>query len=381
MICCARRDDERAWAFTFPSWRWSHSSTLVGQPVVCSSSVGCATMLTATVPSHKEGKNKGEDLAGATPERVEGSSHSENDFKINSVSDASGEQCPVCGEVRPVLINESWAGQLHSACSHGACESCLARWVVSELPRCRAERMLRVRCIDQGCPKVMPQPLVHHALSVAQVPACVTELTDGELDLHMCIFGPRNEQPPKGPHVCPICCEGTEHLLRNVGCEHSACSSCWGRWVEVHIPIWSSKREMPEEVQCFNPECCAVFAPPLLRHACSESLEASRFLVELDRRSRLQQNLMFPQEMQVNCPRPGCVGLGYLGFDQVMCFICEHQWTSNGSEPEDKMPDGVIKACPKCSVNIEKTGGCDHMTCSQCRHEFCWTTLANYRSG
>jgi len=114
---------------------------------------------------------------------------------------------------------------------------------------------------------------------------------------------------------------------------------------------------------------------------CKESLEATRLLAELAIRSRVQKNLMFPQEMQVNCPRPGCVGLGYLGFDQIMCFICEHQWTSNGSQPEDGMPVGVIKACPKCNVNIEKNGGCNHMTCSQCRHEFYWTTLANYRTG
>lgn len=300
---------------------------------------------------------------------------------INMASDIEGELCPVCGESRPILVNESWAGQLHSACCHGACESCLADWVVSELPRCRAERMLRVRCIDQECPKVIPQPLVHHALSVAQVPACVTELTDGEVDLHMCIFGPRNEQPMQGPHVCSICCETTPHLFKNFGCEHAACESCWQRWFEVQIPMCRAKCEVPELVRCINSECGAVLAPHLLRHVLTESLEATQLLAELATRSRLQKNLMFPQEMQVNCPRPGCVGLGYLGFDQIMCFICEHQWTCNGSQPEDGMPVGAIKACPKCKVNIEKTGGCDHMTCSQCRHEFYWTTLANYRTG
>lgn len=293
---------------------------------------------------------------------------------------ADVDACPVCAEARPVLISESWAGQLHSACSHGACVRCLACWVVSQLPRCSAEGMLRVRCIDQRCPKVMPQPLVRLALSIAQVPVCINELSADELDLHMCIFGPRNERPPPGPHVCPICCEIAEHLLRNFGCEHAACSSCWERWLEVQIPMCRAKRETPEAAKCFVPECGADLAAPLWRHACSESLEGSRLLTELATRSRLQNNLMYPREMQVNCPRPGCVGLGYLGFDQVMCFICEHQWMSNGSEPEDGMPAGVIKACPNCKVNIEKNGGCDHMTCRQCRHEFSWTTLANYRN-
>ena len=30
------------------------------------------------------------------------------------------------------------------------------------------------------------------------------------------------------------------------------------------------------------------------------------------------------------------------------------------------------KACPGCSVSIEKDDGCNHMTCRVCRHEFCW---------
>ena len=45
---------------------------------------------------------------------------------------------------------------------------------------------------------------------------------------------------------------------------------------------------------------------------------------------------------EVDCPQPGCVGLGYLGFDMVMCFICEHQWdaTEGILGEETELPDG-----------------------------------------
>uniref|UniRef100_A0A5F9CK12 RING-type domain-containing protein n=1 Tax=Oryctolagus cuniculus TaxID=9986 RepID=A0A5F9CK12_RABIT len=30
------------------------------------------------------------------------------------------------------------------------------------------------------------------------------------------------------------------------------------------------------------------------------------------------------------------------------------------------------KDCPKCNIRIEKNGGCNHMQCSKCKHDFCW---------
>ena len=40
------------------------------------------------------------------------------------------------------------------------------------------------------------------------------------------------------------------------------------------------------------------------------------------------------------------------------------------------------KACPNCEAEIEKSGGCDHMTCPAssggCGFEFCWRCLEDY---
>ncbi|CAF0819388.1 unnamed protein product [Adineta steineri] len=38
------------------------------------------------------------------------------------------------------------------------------------------------------------------------------------------------------------------------------------------------------------------------------------------------------------------------------------------------------KKCPECSCRIEKASGCDHMTCTKCRYEFCWSCLADYNA-
>merc|ERR1712110_399118 len=112
--------------------------------------------------------------------------------------------------------------------------------------------------------------------------------------------------------------------------------------------------------------------PQLLPKSIRPPKATQQFLKDLDNRARLEKNAMYPASLQVGCPIIGCMGLGYLGFDTVMCFVCEHQWSSDGVEPDDGLPVDTMKECPKCHVRIEKNGGCDHMTCSLCRHEFYW---------
>jgi hypothetical protein len=39
-----------------------------------------------------------------------------------------------------------------------------------------------------------------------------------------------------------------------------------------------------------------------------------------------------------------------------------------------------LKKCPNCNVQIEKDGGCSHMTCTICSHQFCWHCKAEWRA-
>ena len=39
------------------------------------------------------------------------------------------------------------------------------------------------------------------------------------------------------------------------------------------------------------------------------------------------------------------------------------------------------KACPRCRAATQKNGGCNHITCRACRHEWCWLCSASYKAG
>ncbi|ORY03551.1 hypothetical protein BCR34DRAFT_69501 [Clohesyomyces aquaticus] len=76
-----------------------------------------------------------------------------------------------------------------------------------------------------------------------------------------------------------------------------------------------------------------------------------------------------------------------------MCFRHEQPWhvglncteftSALAGDPKyletQKIIKNSTKACPQCTVRIEKGSGCFHMTCSKCKHEFCWECLASWK--
>lgn len=279
-------------------------------------------------------------------------------------------ECAVCGDRDGNLfLNETWAGSFQSACNHASCEGCLREWIQQDLPRCRQEQQLRVKCAAPGCRKFIPQTLVFQCSSAAKGLALEIDRANNQVSpvynsLSM------NWQSDS----CMVCNDYIGPTLQCPACGHSACEDCTGRWVDMQVPRCASK--LLFGFRCFNPDCMEAMAEPVVLLNSRSAVTLKR---DLRRRARLQANRLYPPEVQVNCPQAGCVGLGYLGFDTAMCFICEHQWSLvQGDAPPDGLPR-CLKPCPSCGALIEKNGGCDHMTC-RCKHEFYWSTLMSFKA-
>jgi len=84
---------------------------------------------------------------------------------------------------------------------------------------------------------------------------------------------------------------------------------------------------------------------------------------------------------EVSCPKcsesfcPKCNSVAHKG------KTCEEVRVERHKETWGEMAEYMAKPtkqCPFCLVWIEKNDGCNHMTCTHCRGEFCWLCFGNW---
>ncbi|RNA34747.1 ariadne-2 isoform X2 [Brachionus plicatilis] len=84
--------------------------------------------------------------------------------------------------------------------------------------------------------------------------------------------------------------------------------------------------------------------------------------------------------------KPGAKRVMCTNCDTQFCFLCAtpyhapnncstiRKWNLKCQDDSETRNYLLVHTqdCPKCKVCIEKNGGCSHMTCNRCKHEFCW---------
>lgn len=282
-------------------------------------------------------------------------------------------------------------GLILSSCGHQACWRCWRADFESQVSSCLHECRLQMSCAcgSSKCTELADPNFVgilcSHSHILRRYNAEVSEQfasLKAIADTGVQVIEPlRSGSAP----MCTICCEPCWWLLASGHCGHGACERCLATWAEGQIHRCELERR--DVGRCFAPGCQERTSVALAVHLETRSTPLKVFSrrTEVAQRRRLRSNELFPAQLQQDCPRPGCWGLGYLGFDTVMCFMCEETWSPEEAGvpiPIDNDVEEVmgvkVKKCPKCSEYIEKNGGCDHMTC-RCGYQFWWTTLAPYR--
>ncbi|KAH3762865.1 ubiquitin-protein ligase [Pelomyxa schiedti] len=197
-----------------------------------------------------------------------------------------------------------------------------------------------------------------------------------------------------GGSFCLICASDAippdDGSCLSLACGHVFCSECWDEFLSLKI------KEGVCSITCPSHQCKVIVGQEFIQKRVSpETFEKFvRFLTH----SYVADN---PEVKW--CPAPGCnnaltvdncvhgIGICTCGFK--MCWECLDEAHPPASCEQVKnwkkkcLDDSETQhwimantqTCPKCKSQIEKNGGCNHMICRQCKYEFCWVCLGDWK--
>ncbi|KAI5894460.1 uncharacterized protein SCHCODRAFT_01169155 [Schizophyllum commune H4-8] len=190
------------------------------------------------------------------------------------------------------------------------------------------------------------------------------------------------------PRSCPVCFAEADTPI-TLGCGHSWCSEC----IRGFLVSCGENRIFP--IGCLGSS-----------GRCRESIThqtASAVLseVELDRLVQAAFTAYVnarPDEFHY-CPTPDCKQVyRSVGRGRVLqcpacllriCSLCQSEFhgtlrcnaDDGAAELEEWMKANGVQRCPGCKAPIERSGGCHHVTCTQCQTHICWQCMETFPGG
>jgi hypothetical protein len=206
-----------------------------------------------------------------------------------------------------------------------------------------------------------------------------------------------SDGPSRPEGDCPICfCEADKPI--QTSCNHTYCLECF----EECCKSAASTSNDEFQIKCQGNEgtCSTVFTLRELK----DHLSSSVFEIVL--KSSFEEYIQRHPEAFHYCPTPDC---GYVyrctttsgskppaytcpNCFEPLCTSCHARHgdytcveykdiASGGYEALERLKRELnIKDCPKCTTPMEKTEGCNHMTCGGCRAHICWVCMAVFET-
>ena len=187
--------------------------------------------------------------------------------------------------------------------------------------------------------------------------------------------------------TCILCDEvlNVKDLRENkLLCNHYFCSECYQQYLYEKI---NSNNIL--QIPCMQNKCPTILTDDFIKLKINSDENLSKKYERFKKKEEILENpnLKF-------CPFPGCDGYAELKDNEKyvtcnnghkFCFKCLKNWHGNKKCDDQINKDfkkwkknKIIKQCPKCKMWTEKNRGCNHMTCAECKYQWCWLCRGKY---
>ncbi|XP_068916764.1 potential E3 ubiquitin-protein ligase ariadne-2 [Tenebrio molitor] len=195
--------------------------------------------------------------------------------------------------------------------------------------------------------------------------------------------------------TCPVCVvpQSVDKFF-SLSCSHMFCKDCWVTHFEVQI-----NQGISTAISCMARDC-VVLAPEdfVLKHLSRPNMR------EKYQQFTFQDYVKSHPELRF-CPGPNCPIVVHSDENKAKRAICSNcktafcfqcgmdyhaptecsiikKWLTKCADDSETANyiSAHTKDCPKCHICIEKNGGCNHMQCYNCKHDFCWMCLGDWKS-
>ena len=184
---------------------------------------------------------------------------------------------------------------------------------------------------------------------------------------------------------CCLICENkltSEELDYNfIECFHGFCDSCYYDYLKEKII-----NNDVEYIKCPQKGCNTILNDNFIQNHLLSDIPLLEKYIKFKQRKQLAKD----PNIQL-CPYPNCESYANKNPKSLFvtcleghkfCFNCLKDWhenekckIENDKKFENWRNSRKVKRCPKCKYFIEKNEGCNHMTCRNCKYEWCWICL------
>lgn len=173
-------------------------------------------------------------------------------------------------------------------------------------------------------------------------------------------------------------------------CNHSFCTNCWEHYLRLQIT------EGQVYINCPHINCLSLVQESSVKQLVCEEVYRKYC-------TYFMQSFVDNNDNVKWCPAPGCGNAvtSDMIYGQTVTCSCNYRFCFQCSEEahlpatcehirnwkkkcqDESETNNWIAAntqeCPKCGLPTEKNGGCNHMTCRQCKHEYCWICAKDWK--